>query len=193
MGQFKVCHTAVSCNITQEKVTLDDKGGSASQNMLHTQFITPSLSLFYFRDGTVSDHKWKMGSSKHLTSVHWWEKELWVRTAAVRTHCCYALGSNLGSASPTDWAPIVHQWTHVLSHTHVTYVISSINLCQYIHNWNKFLFLLSRVEERLVKQYEFSIHLTMLALASRATFAARLSAVTMRIVGIMALGCALHV
>lgn len=70
MGQFKVYRTAVPCNITQEKVTLDDKGGAASKKMLHAHFMTPSLSLFYFREGTVSDHKWEMGSSKYLTPVH---------------------------------------------------------------------------------------------------------------------------
>lgn len=31
MGQFKVYRAAVPCNITQEKVTLDDKGGSANK------------------------------------------------------------------------------------------------------------------------------------------------------------------
>lgn len=121
MRQFEVCHTAVPCNITHEKVTLDDKGGSVSLNMLHTQFMTPSLSLFYFWDSTVLDHKWQMGSSKHLTPVHWWEKELFEVSPIRHQECTVTVVMPLGAIQIQNPQPIEPQSSisgRVLSHTH---------------------------------------------------------------------------
>lgn len=67
---------------------------------------------------------------------------------AVCSNCCYALGSHLGSLSPTGWAPVLHQWTLPQSHTLSSVVVSGLSLIVEI----SFYF---HVEEQLIKQYGF--------------------------------------